>query len=360
MALLDSVEWAHSFDRLNHSIAHRFARCEPREHTAAYLRGLLGPVERKNAWQVAEAVGRPDPYALQHLINRAKWNPHAVRDDLRAYVIEHLGADDAVLVVDETGFLKKGNQSVGVARQYSGTAGRTENCQIGVFLTYASTKGHTFIDRELYLPSSWTAERERCRAVGVPEEVGFATKLQLARQMLLRTHEAGVPARWVTADALYGSDHRFRRAIEECGWQYMLAVKSDQSVWIGRSQHGVRTLLKEVEPSGWQVLSCGGGSKGERLYRWATVELEHPDGEHLRRWAVGRQNLAQPDKVVYYLASAPAGTPLTELVRVAGLRWTVEQCFQSAKGEVGLDHYEVRTWQGWYRQITCRCWPMHS
>jgi SRSO17 transposase len=170
--------------------------------------------------------------------------------------------------------------------------------------------------------------------------------------MLLRAQASGMSVRWVTADALYGSDHRFRRTVEECGWHYMLAVKSDQTVWIGKSQYGVQALIKADEASKWQVLSCGEGAKGQRLYRWATVELAHPDGEHLLRWVVGRQNLGDPQKVVYYLASAPVGIPLSELVRVAGVRWTVEQCFQIAKGEVGLDQYEVRTWQGWYRHIT--------
>src|SRR6478735_9787673 len=198
------VAWTEDFTTLVAQIGPRFARAEARQHAAAYLRGLLRPVARKNRWQLAETVGDAAPYGLQQFLYRAAWDPDAVRDDLRAYVVEHLGDPEGILVVDETGFLKKGEKSAGVQRQYSGTAGRRENCQIGVFLTYAGARGHTFLDRALYLPASWTDDRDRCRAAGIPDEVAFATKPALAQAMLERALDAGVPAAWVTADSIYG------------------------------------------------------------------------------------------------------------------------------------------------------------
>lgn len=215
-AQVDEVnKWANEFDALVERIGPHFARTEARVRARDYLQGLLSPVERKNGWQLAEQVGNQTPYGIQNLLGRAQWDANAVRDELRAYVVEHLGHEQSVLVIDETGFLKKGTKSVGVQRQYSGTAGRIENCQIGVFLSYASPLGYTLIDRELYLPKSWTDDKERCHSAGVPEEVKFATKPQLARQMLERTFNANVPAAWVTADEVYGSDRRLRLWLEE-------------------------------------------------------------------------------------------------------------------------------------------------
>jgi SRSO17 transposase len=207
--------WARTWTALVERLGRHFSRAETREHVGAYLQGLLSPVERKNSWQLAEAVGDPTPYALQHLLGRARWDADAVRDDLRAYVVEHLGDPTGVLAIDETGFVKKGEHSVGVQRQYSGTAGRIENCQVGVFLSYAVSRGRTFLDRALYLPASWINDRARCDAAGVPTDMTFATKPQLALQMLERALEAGVPAAWVVGDEVYGNDSRLRRWLEE-------------------------------------------------------------------------------------------------------------------------------------------------
>lgn len=278
---------------------------EAKEAALAYIKGLISPVERKNSWQLAEAIGDKDPYRFLILLNRASWDADAVRDDLRDYVVKHLGDDNAVLIVDETGFLKKGNQSVGVQRQYSGTAGRTENCQVGVFLVYASSHGHTFIDRELYLPKSWTNDRERCERAGVPEEVEFSTKLLIARKMLLRAIDAGVPARWVCADALYGTDHRLRQFIEARGLHYVLAVSRDQTIWVGKSQHRVDAIIRKIEESAWQTLSAGNGSRGERLYQWAASTFEHPKNPQLQRFVLARRKLENPTEITYYLVSAP-------------------------------------------------------
>ncbi|WP_336246764.1 IS701 family transposase [Gloeobacter morelensis] len=333
-------------------ICWRFRRLEAKERCLLYLKALMAPIERKNSWQLAEFAGDTDPSNFQHFLNRACWEADGLRNDLRRYVVEHLGDPDGVLIVDETGFLKKGTKSVGVQRQYSGTAGRTENCQVGVFLAYASAKGHAFIDRALYLPKSWTDNPQRCREAWVPEGAEFATKIQLARRMLKRAVQAGAPARWVAADALYGTDHRLRHCVEELGLNYVLAVQKDHAVWIGQKTHRVETLVTQQGAETWRILSCGEGSKGPRFYRWTALALGHPEKPHLRRWVIGRRNLGEPDKVAYFLALAPVGTTPEQLVGVIGRRWAIEQGFQDAKGEAGLDQYEVRTWHGWHRHVT--------
>src|SRR5215813_627192 len=332
-------------------IQQRFPRDEPRQHALAYLKGLLSPVERKNGWQLAEAAGDSTPYAIQHLLGRAQWSADEVRDDLRQYVVAHLSDKQAVLVVDETGFLKKGDKSAGVQRQYSGTAGRIENCQIGVFLAYASKYGRTFLDRELYLPQQWAENAERRVAAGIPEEVKFATKPQLARQMIERALAAGVPCKWLTGDEVYGNDRRLRVWLEEQDLFHVLAVSSGQHVWVGWQQVRIKSLLKEIPSDAWQVVSAGDGAKGPRLYEWALLPLTSIMIEH-QRWLLVRRHLDKPAEMAYYVVFAPRQTKLAEMVGVAGARWAIEESFQSAKGEVGLDHYGVRSWAGWYRHLT--------
>ena len=339
-------------ENLTRQIAPRFFRTEIKQRATEYLKALIAPVKRKNSWQLAEAAGASDPVGFQHLLGRARWDADGVRDDLRQYVVNTLGHPDGVLVLDETGFIKKGDKSVGVQRQYSGTAGRVENCQVGVFLVYASSIGATFIDRELYLPKRWSEDRDRCRAAGIPETVAFATKLQLARQMLKRAIDAKVPAAWVTADALYGGDHHLRQFIQAQGRHYVLAVSKDQSFWIGKQAHRVDALVARQSYEDWQTLSAGKGSKGQRWYQWTYCRFQHPERPDLERGVLARRSLQDPTDLAYYLVSAPMNTSLEQLVHVAGVRWTIETCFQSAKAEVGLDHYEVRSWHGWYRHIT--------
>jgi SRSO17 transposase len=239
-----------------------------------------------------------------------------------------------------------------VARQYSGTAGRVENCQIGVFLAYATEQAHTLIDRELYLPQEWTADRERCRDAGIPDERAFATKPTLARQMLERAGEAGVVLAWVTGDSVYGDDRALRRWLEEREQAYVLAVSGKESVWINHAQRPIKTLLADLPPAGWERLSAGMGSKGPRLYDWLGLEVSDPPQPGWKRWLLVRRSISDPKEVTGYISLARAHTSLSALVRVAGLRWTVEESIQIAKGEVGLDHYEVRSWRGWYRHIT--------
>jgi SRSO17 transposase len=344
----EAVDWAGGLDGLVEQIAPRFRRVEPRRRVRAYLQGLLCPVERKNGWQLAENAGDRTPDGVQDFLARMRWDADQVRDDLRAYVVAHLGDAEAVLVLDETGFVKKGTKSVGVQRQYSGTAGRIENCQIGVFLGYASRHGHALIDRALYLPEVWANDPARRRAAGVPAETGFATKPQLGRQMLAAAFAAGVPCRWVTSDSIYGADYALRRCIERNGRGYVLAVTSRQRL-------GFKTVadwLEDVPSNAWQRLSAGEGAKGPRLYDWAWLPYWSDAESGWQKGLLIRRKLAHPEAFTFYLTLAPEGTGLSDLVRVAGMRWTIEASFEAAKGEVGLDHYEVRSWTGWHRHIT--------
>jgi len=330
-------------------------RQEARERIGVYLRVLLSPVERKNGWQVAEEAGEATPYAMQHLLDRAKWDPDGVRDELRSYVIETLGEEAAVLVMDETGFLKKGSKSVGVQRQYSGTAGRIENCQLGVFLSYASPKGACLLDRELYLPKSWTQDPERCREAWVPAEVGFATKPELAARMLWRTLDAGVKVCWVTGDTVYGSNPKLRAGLEGRSQAYALGVRCHEWVEVGGQRMRVDRLAKGLSAEQWQSLSAGAGAKGPRLYDWAAVALSSPAPAGWQRWLVVRRSrprAATQEKLAYFLIFAKQATTLEAMVQAIGSRWTVEQCFEVGKGEVGLADYEVRSWHGWYRHVT--------
>jgi SRSO17 transposase len=356
VALETVREWTLWLTEVERRIGAQFARREARWHAGAYLRGLLSPVERKNGWQIAEINGETTPYGVQHLLGRAQWDADALRDDLRPYVVEHLGASQAVLVVDETGFLKKGQHSAGVARQYSGTAGRVENCQIGVFLTYAGPQGHGMLDRELYLPKEWTNDEARCKGAGIPAARLFATKPQLAQQMLKRAFDQGVPAAWVTGDSVYGDNRSLRLWLEEHHHAHVLAISGKEYVWRAGRQQQVKTILAALAAEGWCRLSAGDGAKGPRWYDWRWLPLAAPLQPHWRRWLLVRRSLSDPTELTAYVVFAPHGTVLETVVPVAGSRWTVERCFEEAKGEVGLDQYEVRSWTGWYRHITLAMW----
>lgn len=349
--IAEAKQWARGLHTLGQRIGGRFARAEPRRRALAYLQGLLSRLERKNGWQLAEEAGDPTPYGVQHWLGRAQWDADAVRDDLRAYVVEHLGDKRAVLIVDETGFIKKGEQSVGVQRQYSGTAGRIENCQIGVFLAYASAKGRTFLDRALYLPQAWTQDKPRCRRAGVPNPVGFATKPMLAQHMIARALHAGVPARWVSGDSVYGNDGKLRRWLEEQRLAYVLGVSGNHYVWVDFQQRPVAVVAQHLPRTAWRRLSAGLGSKGRRWFDWTVLRLPCLE-RGWQRWLLLRRKLDDPTAVAFYRVFAPVGVTLREVVQVAGTRWAVEECFETAKGEVGLDQYEVRSWAGWYRHIT--------
>jgi SRSO17 transposase len=355
--------WTEELEALNERLSAHFARSEVRERAQDYLRGLLSETERKNGWQLAEVAGNATPYGIQHLLGRANWDAEAVRDELREYVGEHLSGQGSVLIVDETGFIKKGDKSVGVKRQYTGTAGKRENCQVGVFLAYASERGQAFIDRELYLPEEWASDEERRERARVPEEVGMRTKPELAKEMLLRALEAGVKAEWVLADSVYGDTRRLGMLLEEREQPYILAVSGKAYVWAGLRQHRIGEVLEVLregglvpddaaEEAGFKRLSAGNGSKGQRLYDWARLPLNRPLQEGFQRWLLVRRSIEDPQELTAYTVFAPEGATLEELAKVAGSRWRVEIGFEEAKGEVGLAHYEVRSWHGWYRHIT--------
>src|ERR671937_1016780 len=348
----DAERWAQGLAAVMDRIGARFGRVEPRRRALAYVRGLLAPLERKNGWQLAEAAGDATPDGVQDFLSRMRWDAEAVRDDLRAYVVEHLGDPAAVLVVDETGFLKKGTKSVGVQRQYSGTAGRTENCQVGVFLAYASPKGRAFLDRALYLPKVWAENADRRAEAGVPQAVPFATKAALARAMLQRAFAAGVPAAWVTGDTVYGTDRSLRPWLEAERHAYVLAVPKTHRAWLGEQQQTAQAAFARLPAAAWQQLSAGEGSQGPRWYDWAWMPLSGVSTAGWGRWLLARRSLSDPTELAYYRVFAPANTSLEDVVRAAGSRWSIEESFERAKGEVGLDQYEVRRWDAWHRHIT--------
>jgi SRSO17 transposase len=348
--------WAAGLEEVHARIAGRFARSEPRARVLAYLRGLLGQLEHKNGWTLAEAAGEVSPDGMQRLLRTADWDADAVRDELRSYVVEGLGPG-GVLIVDETGFIKKGARSAGVGRQYTGTTGKIDNCQIGVFLAYATDIGRALIDRELYLPKAWTDDRERARAAGIGDEVGFATKPELARSMLQRTLDAGVAVGWLTADEIYGQDKRLRVWCEQHGLPYVLATRSNDTVaTVDWRQRRVRTLVGELPETAWARCSAGAGAHGLRLYDWARIELLAGFDPSWARWVLARRTIPksadEPAELAYYVCAGPEGTTLEQLVAVAGGRWRIEECFQAAKNEAGLASYQVRDYTAWYRHIT--------
>jgi SRSO17 transposase len=347
-------QWLGELDRFCARIGRRFGRAEPRSRASRYMRGLAAGLDRRNGWTIAEHAGEVGPDGMQRLLRRADFDVDGVRDDLRELVVQHLGDPDAVLVIDDTGFLKKGRRSAGVQRQYSGTAGRTENCQIGVFAAYVAAAGHALIDRQLYLPQSWTEDRDRCRRAGIPDEVEFITKPRMAIAMLQRAIDAGVPFGWVTADEAYGQAKFLRVWLEQRRISYVLATRCDDDVpgrpgWF----HTVRVdELADLPAAKWKRISCGPGAHGQRFYDWARIEVR-PVWEHgFGHWILARRSITDPTEIAYYVCYAPARTTLTELARIAGRRWPVEECFQQAKNEAGLDQYQVRDWRAWYAHIT--------
>jgi SRSO17 transposase len=347
------ARWQAGLEELLGRVAGRFGRVEPRRHARAFVLGLLADLPRKNCWTLAEHAGQATPDGMQHLLAGAVWDHDGVRDDIRGYLVEHLADPAAVLVVDETGDLKKGTATVGVQRQYTGTAGKVDNAQVAVYLAYATTAGHGVIDRELYLPQGWLADADRCHAAGVPDQVGFATKPELARVMLQRALDAGVPAGWVTADEVYGGSPALRGWLESRGMPFVLAVKCTEPLLppLGPPTTVAR-LAERVLPACWLRISAGQGAKGRRWYRWSRVALATagaPDG--WARWLLLRRSLTTGE-LAYYVCAGPASTPLVALVRVAGTRWQVEEAFQAGKGLCGLDEHQVRRWRSWYRWVT--------
>ena len=314
--------------------------------------GLLAELPRKNCWTIAEHAGDASPDGMQHLLARAKWDAGGVRDDVRGYVIEHLGDPGAVLVIDETGDVKKGTASAGVQRQYTGTAGRIENAQVAVWLGYAAPGGHALIDRDLYLPKSWTADEDRCAAAGIPAGITFATKPQLARKMIGRAVTARVPFRWVAGDEVYGDNGPLRTWLEQEEIAYVLAVACDHRVPAGAGRTIRADQLAACLPKkAWQRLSAGKGAKGHRWYDWAWVTISGPGPVPGHRYLLIRRN-RRTGELAFYRCYSPQPVTLAALVKVAGLRWTIEENFQAGKGLVGLDEHQVRRWTSWYRWVS--------
>jgi SRSO17 transposase len=347
------ARWQAGFDEAFALVAGRFAQADSRRRARLYLLGLLSGAERKNSWVIAEQAGEASPDGMQRLLNFYRWDAEKMRDDLRGYVLDELGDPAGVVVADETGFLKKGTRSAGVQRQYSGTAGRIENCQLGVFLTYVSPRGRALIDRELYLPKSWTEDRDRCAQAGIGEQIQFATKPKLAQHMLERLlAEHGREAMpWFTADEAYGDNPGLRAWLDEQDINYVMAVSCDQRFPTPTGPQRADQLAAAAPRRGWQRLSCGPGSKGDRLYDWLLIDPATHTGSHTHLLLV-RRSISQPGELAYYICRSAQPVPVAELVRVAGSRWGVEETFQFAKNETGLDHYQVRRYQAWYRHIT--------
>jgi SRSO17 transposase len=335
---VDPARWQEQFDEVLGRVAGRFARVDLRRRARAFVRGLVADLPRKNCWTIAEHAGDATPDGMQHLLARAVWDHDGVRDDVRAYLVEHLGDPEAVLVIDETGDLKSGTATVGVQRQYTGTAGRVENAQVAVYLVYATDAGHGLIDRELYLPRSWTGDPERLQAAGVPDQVGFATKPELATRMLARALDAGVPAAWVTGDEVYGANPGLRAELEARGVGYVLVVARDHRVVAGGDTYRADELAARVPARAWQQISCGKGAKGHRFYDWAFIRLDHdglgPTGQAAQGWLLVRRN-QRTGELAFYRCFVPRPVPLAVLVRVAGIRWVIEMVFpQLTKGRV--------------------------
>lgn len=348
-----SLPWFEELAALKDRIGGLFRRAEPRRQVGLLLDGLIGGVERKNGWQLAEHAGDLAPWRMQALLGRTIWDQEKARDICRDYVIERLGDPSGVLVLDETGFLTKGSHSVGVARQYSGTAGRIENCQIGVFLSYASPKGHALIARHLYLPKDWIEDALRRKAASIPDGVVFATKPKIGTAMVEAVLDARVPCAWVLGDSVYGSDKGLRVMLERHDKPYVLSIRGNERLLMGDFHtHTAEDLAASLTANQWQRLPAGAGSKGPRLYDWARLRLFRMQAPPWDHWLLIRRSIADPPDMAFYVTFGPHTTDLKELAAVAGLRWTIEECFQSAKGETGLDHCEVRSWHGWYRHIT--------
>lgn len=336
----------------NSQVGPFFKRIEAQERGLAYVKGLLSETKRKNGWQLAETSGDQTPDGMQRVLTGSQWDVDGVRDAIRTWVKDTYGHRDGVLIIDETGFIKKGNQSAGVQRQYSGTAGRIENSQVGVFLAYSFEADYTLIDRELYLPKDWASDQDRRQAAYIPETVSFATKGELAMQMVKRTLAAKMPFQWVSADSVYGDDGKIRQLLESEQRYYVLAVARTHKTWYGIEQQTVEALAATAPPTDWQRLSGGTGAKGERLYEWLLLPLprETPVVNTFAALLV-RRHIVDAE-LTYYLTFAPIGTPLQTLVQIAGSRWKIEECFELAKQEVGLADYEVRRYDAWYRHIT--------
>jgi SRSO17 transposase len=360
---INSKEMNEEFNSLMNKIAPSFYGELGFTNAQNYIRGLLGTSKRKNGWQLAEYLGESKPYKLQQFIYRGAYSASEIRDKNREYIGEKIGESEGVLVADDTGFIKQGKKSCGVQRQYSGTLGKVGNCQVGVFLTYAGSKGHAPIDRRLYIPKEWIADNKRRTEAGIPEELEFQTKPEQALEMIQEATAGGLPYKWVTGDSAYGDYRGMRQWLEKNEKCYVLCVSAKESVWKESQKATVGSVLKNLASEKWFESSCGEGSKGARVYDWTVIEIESDwrpaiFGEVSDGWKrvmLVRRSKSDITDMQAYICYAPKDTPDSKLVEVAGTRWTVETCFRESKGEVGLDQYEVRSYVGWYNHISFAC-----
>ena len=355
--LASVMRWRGGLIQLHARLACYFARPEPYQRLLRFLQGVLSQVARKNGWQLAEQAREATPYGMQRLLSGAVWDEDGVRDEVRVLALAHLGTAAAIVAIDETSFPKRGKHSAGVKKQYCGTTGQVQNCQVGVFLSYITPLGHTLIDRELYVPQDWTNDRERCRQAGIPDTIPFRTKPDLAIAMLERLYHEQVPLDWVVADSVYGGHLELRTWLETHQYPYVGAVCCDEPVVLVAPDGGVRRVEVRDVPallltdSCWHRLSMSEGTKGPRLFDWACVPVLHRGADDGWHSLLLRRTIDATPELAYYLVFAPPATPLQAKVSALGGRWRIEEHFENGK-DLGMDHYEVRSFRGWYRHIT--------
>ena len=345
----DLRDWSVEFDSLTSRVASLFGHPKSRLHSRQYLEGLLAPIERKNGWAIAEHVGEKEPKAIQRFLNLTAWDADDLRDLNLDYALKNLGDSEAILIADPTGFAKKGKKSAGVQRQYSGTLGRVDNCQIGTFLAFVNGDGdRVLVDRELYIPEkSWFGDPDRCAEAGIPASLTFATRPAQVIAMIKRAVAAGLRFSWFTADEEFGQNPGLREYLEDAGTAYVMAIpKTTEFTDTAGGTAMVDNLAQRLPPNAWQRRACGIGTKGYRVYDWAVIDSAHPDHQYMIRRSIDDGELA------FYHCYNPRREPVGQLVRVAGTRWPIEECFQTGKGNVGLDNYQVRLYHAWYRHIT--------
>lgn len=353
----DVMRWQEQLRFLHQRLRPYFARPEPFQRTLRFFQALLSEVPRKNSWQVAEQAREATPYGMQRLLADAVWDENGVRDEVRRLTVETLGREQAVLAIDETSFLKRGEQSAGVAHQYCGTTGRVENCQVGVFLSWITPRGHTLIDRELYLPIGWTDDPARCRKAGIPASVPFRTKPEQAIQMLSRLYDAHLHPHWVVADCVYGGNAALREWLEEQGQAYVGMVPCTEPIVLTLPDGSLRRIEVGELPAllseqiSWKRLAISLGPKGPRTFDWLCLPLWHRGREDGQHFILLRRFLEEPNSITFALVFAPRPTSLPQLVAVAGSRWRIEEDFENGK-HLGMDHYELRCYRGWYRYLT--------
>jgi SRSO17 transposase len=349
VSMPDLKEWSAEFGKVLGRIEPLFVHASSRKHVEQYLRGLLAPIERKNGWTIAEYVGEKEPKAMQRFLNLAQWDADALRDLVCDYTIEHLNDPQGILVADPAGFAKKGRKSAGVQRQYSGTLGRIDNCQIATFLAYVTTRrDRVLIDRELYIPKdSWFADPDRCAEAAIPEDLTFATRPRQVMAMIERVRWSSLSFAWFTADEEFGQNPDLRTYLEQAEIAYVMAVPKN-TVFTGPTAQQIvlSTLARRLAPHDWQRRACGIGTKGFRVYDWALLDSDDPDHQYLIRRSLDGGELA------FYHCFNPRHEGFGELVRVAGARWPIEECFEATKSGIGLDDYQVRLYHAWYRHIT--------